>query len=904
MKKLLLSIFLLFVLFEVQAQTGEIKGTIKDTETEEPLIGATVILENTRFGTTADLQGEFTLPNVPSGNYTLKVSYVGYGTYTSNIELSSTQTVLNLGVITMEQSTVGLKEVSVFASVVEDRKTPVAISTINAKEISERFSDLEITDIVQNTPGVYSIQGSGGFGDNEVYIRGLDQTNVAFLVNGIPVNDMENGRMYWSNFAGLSEVTRQTQVQRGLGASKLAINAIGGTVNMITKPAERKKGGQLSYQTGTGAWNQRTSFSYNTGQSNNGWALSFQGSRTTSNSGLIGLQNKNQGTVVPGAFVDAWSYYLAVSKKINKKHQIMFWGFGAPVNRGSAFVVDEATREEFGITDPNANGILGTYQGEIYNVRQNKINKPLMAMSHYWDIDKRTSVSTSLYFSFADVYSVQPRDAENSLFLPTRTKDMIGEELTSDNLVNWDYLAAQNRLPGDEVTIPFPNGDINTPEVTGFASKYFAEARYNNHNWIGLISNFNKRIDNLNLLAGIDLRHYNGSHFARVHETFGGDFVMNRSNFGDNYNRLKPNNIAYQGDKFNYDYEGEVNWAALFTQAEYTYDKFTAFLSLAGTNSYYTRYGKFWNDRPAFVDNSLGKSETLNFFTYTAKSGVSYTPTNRHRVYVNVGYFIRPPFFADVFADARYSNTVTNNFTLEKVASAEVGYGYLSSKLRANFNAYYTNWYDRNVPFNVTGGQGGDQLEGIDQGGFIPVNLGGIGSLYKGLEFDFTYNVLPSLEINGYASLGDWKYTSGSDVSVIAEGDTAIISVDLAGFPVGTVAQTTAGLGLHYTGIRSMYMGARMNYADRISVRFAPSDVAQGYIDAEQIQSGFGDYATVDIYMGRYINFSDELSGRLSFSVQNILDTEYIRWSSYFLNQFQNGYGYGRTYTIGLNVSF
>ena len=463
-----------------------------------------------------------------------------------------------------------------------------------------------------------------------------------------------------------------------------------------------------------------------------------------------------------------------------------------------------------------------------------------------------------------------------------------------------------------ESTVEYPNGDINTPEFTGYASRYFSEARYNNHNWIGLISNFNKQIDNLSLLAGVDLRHYKGKHFARVHNLFGGDFVYNRSNFGDNYNRLVPNNIAFEGDKFNYDYDGTVNWAAVFTQAEYSVDKFTTFLSLAGTSSSYTRFGRFWNDRPAFVDNSLGRSETLNFFTYTAKTGISYTPTNRHRVYANTGYFIRPPFFGDVFADPRYGNLKTQNYSLEKVFSAEGGYGYLSSKLRVNFNVYYTYWYDRNVSFNITGGDGADQIGGgaIDLGGFIPINLGGIGSEYKGVELDFTYNVLPSLELNGYLSLGDWAYTKGSSVQIIspetqaAPADTARVDVGLAGFPVGTVAQTTAGLGVHYTGLRSMYVGARMNYADRIAVRFAPSDIPNGYISVEDIQSKFDDYATVDIYMGRYFDFGENLSGRLSFSVQNVLDTEYVRWSSFFFNQFQNGYGYGRTFTLGLSVDF
>jgi len=910
MKHILLSFFLLVSTFLAYGQTGVLNGNITDEESGEPLIGATILLKNTNYGANADLEGDFKISGIPYGNYTLEVTYIGYQKYQIEIEIENKNT--DLGKIQIAQDVIGLQEVKVFADIITDRKTPVAISTVEAKELDERFAGMEISEVVQNTPGVYSIQGAGGYGDNEVYIRGLDQTNVAFLVNGIPVNDMENGRMYWSNFAGLSEVTRQTQVQRGLGASKLAINAIGGTVNMVTKPADKKRGGRLEQQIGTGAWNQRTRFSYNTGESRDGWAFSFQGSRTTSNSSLIGLSSQNQGSIIPGAFVDAWSYYVSVSKKINEQHQLMFWGFGAPVNRGTAFVMDEQTRENFNITDPNVNNILGIYQGELFNVRQNKINKPLTALTHYWDMDEKSTLTTSLYYSHANVYSVQPRDANESLFFPERTQQMVDDGLlTPDNLINWDNLASMNRASSQFRQITNPNGNMDIPLLEGYASRFYSEARYNNHNWLGLISNYKRQIGNLSILGGVDLRRYRGSHFARVHDTFGGDFVLNESpRFADDYNKLQPNGIAQKGDKFNYDYDGVVNWAAAFSQAEYRWNEFTAFISLAGTNSNYTRYGYFWNGRPAFEANSLGKSATVNFFTYTAKTGVSYTPNNRHKVFANAGHFVRPPFFSDVFADARYGNLITTNYRLEKVNSAEVGYGYNSSKLKGNINAYYTEWNDRNVPFNIVGGDGDANLEGLDPGDFVPLNLSGIESTYMGIELDFRYNPIPTLEVSGFASLGDWKYTNGSSVSIATqlpgetEMDTASVSVDLAGFPVGAVAQTTAGLGLHYTGIRSTYIGVRSNYSDNISVRFAPSDVARGFITADQINSKFDDYVTLDLYAGRYFDIGENMTGRLSVNVQNLLDAEYVRWSSYFMDQFQNGYGYGRTFTIGLSITY
>jgi outer membrane cobalamin receptor len=62
----------------------------------------------------------------------------------------------------------------------------------------------------------------------------LRSNNTAVMINGVPVNGMEDGAVYWSNWLGLSDVTSAMQIQRGLGSSKLAIASVGGTVNIIT----------------------------------------------------------------------------------------------------------------------------------------------------------------------------------------------------------------------------------------------------------------------------------------------------------------------------------------------------------------------------------------------------------------------------------------------------------------------------------------------------------------------------------------------------------------------------------------------------------------------------------------------------------------------------------------------
>ena len=57
---------------------------------------------------------------------------------------------------------------------------------------------------MNKTPGVYATKQGGGYGDSRISLRGFDQRNTSFLINGQPVNDMENGWVYWSNWQGVN----------------------------------------------------------------------------------------------------------------------------------------------------------------------------------------------------------------------------------------------------------------------------------------------------------------------------------------------------------------------------------------------------------------------------------------------------------------------------------------------------------------------------------------------------------------------------------------------------------------------------------------------------------------------------------------------------------------------------
>ena len=137
------------------------------------------------------------------------------------------------------------------------------------------------------------------------------------MVNGVPVNEMEWGGIYWSNWAGLSDVTRFIQVQRGLGASKIAVPSVGGSINIVTNTTNAEAGGSVSYGVGNDGYN-KVAFSLSTGLLKNGWAMSILGARTWGD-GYI------QGTDFVG-----YSYFINVSKRLGENHELSLTALGAP----------------------------------------------------------------------------------------------------------------------------------------------------------------------------------------------------------------------------------------------------------------------------------------------------------------------------------------------------------------------------------------------------------------------------------------------------------------------------------------------------------------------------------------------------------------------------------------------
>ncbi|HSI90531.1 MAG TPA: carboxypeptidase-like regulatory domain-containing protein, partial [Adhaeribacter sp.] len=207
MKKLLSALLVLFLVAQAaMAQTFALKGKLLDRASGEGLIGASVQVknENATTGAVTDVSGSYKVGNLSPGTYTVTATYIGYKPITETISISNKDVVYTFR-LAEDNST--LSEVEIVADVAVERETPVAYSTIKESTIRESLAGRDLPLILNETPGVYATNQGGGPGESRISIRGFSQENIAVMVNGVPVNDMENGRVFWSNW-DLGDVTK------------------------------------------------------------------------------------------------------------------------------------------------------------------------------------------------------------------------------------------------------------------------------------------------------------------------------------------------------------------------------------------------------------------------------------------------------------------------------------------------------------------------------------------------------------------------------------------------------------------------------------------------------------------------------------------------------------------------
>ena len=795
MKKgnLLLTFLATVLIASMSFAQGTVVGIVTDATYGETLIGSTILVKGSTTGTTTDINGYFSI-DLSAGSHTLVISYIGYENKEVEVSVKDGETD-RIGKVKLKPTSTLLDGVNVIADRAKLRETPVAVSNISKADIEEKLGSQDLPMIMNNTPSVYATPQGGGAGDARINVRGFNQNNVAIMINGVPINDMENGWVYWSNWDGVADATSSIEMQRGLSAINLATPSVGGTMNIITSPAEMKAGGSAKLEAGSGSFFKAT-LTGHTGLINEKFAASAS------------VVRKIGSGVVDKTWTDAWAYYLGMSYNINKNHRLEVYAVGAPQRHGqnlykqNVAAYSHELANEIGADSAAAN-IFESPRGRRYNEnwntvsesyngeqswngktksrydkgflaeRENYFHKPVANLNWYAQWSDKISQFTTVYYSGGKgggtgTYGKIQYDYDQE---PTR-------------IVDWDATIAKNQDP-----------DYVAEKGAGILRN-----SVNNQYTIGAISKvkvvFN---DAWKMQVGLDWRTAQIDHFREVRDLLGA------TSYDDSYTR---NDFGSQlglglGDKIAYNNTNTVDWLGGYIQGEYS----NGVLSAYGTAGYsmikYSYVNHFvaqdtLSDGNPDVNSGKLESNSDWITGLQLKGGLNYNFTETFSMFANVGYVSKVPIFDVVIDDG--DGTVTPDPQNEKFVSYELGaiYTTLDNKLDVKGNFYYTTWQDRtftrSVQLDADGTTGLAFIKGLDQ-------------RHIGFELEASYRPIRLIGVGAIASIANWKYLN--DVSATVknyDGGTAEeVNIYTKDLKVGDAPQTQFALWVDVYPVKGLY---------------------------------------------------------------------------------------------------
>ena len=713
---------------------GTISGSVSDAD-GNALPGAHVVVEGTTLGAAATLSGGYSI-NVPDGSYTVTASVVGYKSSSATVRVSGSNASANF---TLESASVALGGVEVLAERV-DNTSAIPFNEYTKADIDFRLGGRGLPKALSTLPNVY-VENGGGWDDENVYVRGFDDRYTSYLINGVPMNDMENGNLYFSNWSVLADVSQVVQVQRGAGSVNLATPSLGGVVNFMSAPASTEPGVVLKQEAGEHQYS-KTAVTVNTGLLMDGkLAMMMSASRRTADK-----------LFARGTYSDAWSYYFNASYSVNNDNRLEFIALGSPQFHGQNFwnnrisnyshelalemgVAEEDLRTEYGLDyNPRADYLETPYTGKravaswvpfdgwnykvrdqrsttMINERNNYFHKPIVQLNWYSNLDDSTTMATSFYYSGGEGGG----------------SGSAGSILWGDGYRDYDATIARNM------------SDAQWKDGYGYESRGVLRGSRNNQYTYGIMSKMEKEMsDTVSMTLGLDMRTAKVEHYRQVYDLLGGDFFYNTSN--PNWSEEQRHRTL--GEKLYYDNTNTVDWLGGYVQANYDDGAGTnAFAMFGATTASYTAQDHFTLDNLKIeADAELG---------YQMKVGGSRALNDTWQLFGNVSYSAMTPSLDKLIDDV---NMIKNEgFENETATWFDVGTRFksLNGQWAGSMNYYYALWSDR--------AQSGtsEDLNGVES--FFSIT--GLSELHQGLEYSIAYQPIPVLRLDIRGHESDWRFT-------------------------------------------------------------------------------------------------------------------------------------------------
>ena len=794
-----------------------------------------------------------------------------------------------------------------------------------ADEESGRIGDQNISGLLSASRDAFASAAAFVFGPARFRVRGFDAENAEMNLNGVPYNELENGRPVWAYWGGLNDVTRNREAHLGATLVPFGFGGIGGATQLDLRASRQRAQKRVTYSLTNRNYRNRLMGTWSTGMMPGDWAVSISASKRWADEGYI-----------PGTFYDAYGYFLSVDKKLNDKHLLNFVTFGTPSKRGRN---GPAIQEMFDIAGTNYyNPYWGYQEGEKRNARVANGFQPIFMLRHDWTMKENTVLTTAASYqtgrygtSALDWYKANDPRPDYYRRLPSFMDDpdiaaQVRSTMENDEnqrQIQWQTLYETNLNSMDTI---FDANGIPGNEMIGRRSHYIIEERRYDSDKFNLSTNLQQVInDRVSLYAGANYRWYHGETFKTVDDLLGGEFYVDWNNFAERdspndpialQNDLNiPNRILSEGDVFGYSYDVEIRNFGGWVQTQLTLPKFDV---LVGGNLSYT---KFWRDgnfrNGQFPESSFGESEKFDFTNYGAKLGLTYKIDGRNYVYANGMYMTRAPFFRNSFVSPRTRNQAVPDLKSETIRGGEFGYTLRAPRFKARLTGFYTEFLDQTITRSFFHD---------DERSFVNFSQTNIDKQHVGVEGFVDVNIGTGLSATAVASVGQYLISSRPTATVTQDNNAEVldeITIYSKNFYVSGTPQSVYTFGLRYQSKDYWTVYLNFNYLDRLWIDYNPvRRTAQGVDLVEENsplwdaiinqEQGPSEYTVnASIFKSFAIDwFKERTYLRVNFSINNLLDNqdyqtggfEQLRYN--FENKDPNTFPAKYYYFQGLNYYF
>ena len=869
-----------------------VSGTVTDASTGSALAGANVVVDGTNMGAAADANGGYTLSNVPNGA-TLTASMIGYtdasATAGSTVNFSLTG------------SAIEMSGLNVIANRV-DAKSSIAYTDVSPEELDLRLGARGIPQALSLTPNVYVETNGGGYDDENIAVRGFTDNYTSFLINGIPVNDMENGNLYFSNWSVLADIGTSIQLQRGQSAVNLATPSVGGTINFVSASPSQEASGSVKYLLGNGNHNKFT-VKASTGLIMDGKASIMIG---------LGKRFADDYGGRDGTYSDATSYYLNGFYALNDKNRFEFITLGSPQRHGHAFynsklkTWDHEYAQQLGDTSATEADEVGRSYNTEYNTISEAAAAELgqVARADWMPGSGWNFKETDRYYPNAITarhnYFYRPITQLNHYLKASETLDVIttflhvgGEGGGTGRYGN--FPKTEDGLYRDFSSVILANAANpidslgQTLGITGNQSTAVLRGSRNNHVTYGLMSKAMYQMnDNMKVTAGVDVRTATIEHYRQIYDMLGGDVYYSTSNKNESGATL----YKTLGDKIAYDFTNDISWSGGYAQVDYNTETINSFVMGGFTTTSFSYHNRFIEGEKK-VDSDPANGNQM-------KAGVSYALNDDVTLFTNAGMTSLTPSFDKVIDD--YAGLLTENYKNEKATFADFGarFSLLGGSLGGSMNYYYTVWQDRQIRVGV------DNLSGTGTDGYA--NITGLNQTHSGLEYSFAYKLMASLRFDVVGHVSNWEYTENVSTTYFPDelnpDSTVAYSLYIQGLKVGGAPQTQLNFITTFNQ-GPLTVSAEVETSDNYYGNFSPTSRTS---DGDQNTQAYK--APQRILINLHGAYSLGLAGydvAVNISVFNATDEKYLGYVSDSDGTIGSAYvhmGMPMTWSLGLTLGF